>query len=139
MDRQEVIAKIISLRLPETKYVVVGGAALSIRGLRDTDDIDLVVTPELFESLSQSGWSNKIRPNGKPGLRHDRFEAYLDVNAEEFARSTSWLIENADMIHGIPCVDLEPLLSWKRAYGRDKDLLDVKMLETLGRGQGKRE
>lgn len=135
MDKQEVIALIRSLQLPETQYVVVGGAALSIRGIRDTDDIDLVVTAELFELLSHSGWSEKLRPNGKPGFRRECFEAYLDVNAENFGRSTSWLIENAEAIHGIPCVDLETLADWKRAYGRTKDLRDVEIIEKLCKGR----
>ena len=135
MNRQGVIDKIRAIRLPATQYVVVGGAALSIRDLRDTDDIDFVVTPELFELLLRSGWRQKIRPNGKPGLHHECFEAYLDVNTETFNRSTSWLIENSGVVHGIPCVDLETLVGWKRTYGRDKDLRDVKMIESLVGGQ----
>ncbi len=131
MDRQEVIARILALQLPATQYVVVGGAALSIRDLRETDDIDLVVTPDLFSSLLRSGWSSKPRPNGKPGLRYDCFEAYLDVNSDGFSRSTPWLMEHAEVLHGIPCVDLETLIGWKRTYGRDKDLRDVEILEAL--------
>lgn len=133
-QRRQRLTLIQSLQLPERQYVVVGGAALSIRGVRDTDDIDLVVTPELFELLSRSGWSDKLRPNGKPGLRWECFEAYLDVNTETFDRSTSWLIENAEAIHGIPCVDLDTLVGWKRAYGRAKDLQDVEILEALCSG-----
>ncbi len=109
---------------------------MSIRAVRETDDIDLVVTPELFEQLFRSGWSDKFRPNGKPGLRKECFEAYLDVNTESFDRSISWLIENAELIHGIPCVDLETLVGWKRTYGRAKDLRDIEILEALGRGRG---
>ncbi|WP_082132152.1 hypothetical protein [Luteimonas sp. FCS-9] len=135
MDKQEVIALIRSLQLPETQYVVVGGAALTIRGIRDTDDIDLVVTAELFELLSLSGWSEKLRPDGKPGLRLGCFEAYLDVNTDSFGRDTSWLIDNAESIHGIPCVDLETLADWKRAYGRAKDLRDVEIIGTLCEGR----
>ena len=135
MDGQQVIAAIRSLRLSATEYVVVGGAAMSARGIRDTNDIDLVVSPELFEQLARSGWIPKLRPNGKPGLRQGCIEAVLDVNTETFQRSTPWLIEHSEIIHGIPFVDLDTLTSWKRTYGRDKDIRDLNMLEAF-RTQG---
>ena len=102
---------------------------MTARGLRDTDDIDLVVTPALFAHLSNAGWSSKIRPNGKPGLRKGCVEAYLDVNTPGFERSTPWLIENAERLDGIPFVDLNTLAEWKRTYGRPKDARDVAILE----------
>ena len=120
-----------ALGLPSRKYVVVGGAALAARDLRNTDDIDLVVTDELFSQLAASGWTGKSRPNGKPGLRKGCVEAYLDVNTDGFERSTAWLMEHAEVVHGIPLVDLHTLYAWKRTYGREKDLKDVHLLENL--------
>jgi uncharacterized protein len=129
MDRQEVLAMIAALQLPEGKYVVVGGAAMAARGLRDTNDIDLVVTPELFGQLARSGWSAKQRPIGKPGLYFGTVEAYLDVNTPTFARDTDWLIEHAEHVKGTRLVDLDTLVGCKRTYGREKDLRDVAILE----------
>lgn len=129
MNGQQVISAIRALNLPVGDYVVVGGAAMAVRGLKDTSDIDLVVTPRLFETLASSGWTLKPRPNGKPGLRHGHMEAYLDVNTEAFARSTEWLIEHAQTVDGIPLVDLTTLAGWKRSYGREKDARDVELIE----------
>lgn len=137
MDGQEVLATIADLQLPEGKYVVVGGAAMAVRGLRDTNDIDLVVTPELFGQLARSGWRTKQRPNGKPGLHLGNVEAYLDVNTPTFARDTAWLIENAEYVQGIRLVDLDTLVGWKRSYGREKDLRDVAILEANRGGAGR--
>lgn len=131
MDGNAVIAEIRSLNLPPKEYVVVGGAALAARNLRDTSDIDLVVTSCLFARLIGSGWCSKSRPNGEPGLRKGCFEAYLDVNTDGFKRSTDWLIAHAEVVQGIPLVDLQTLCAWKRTYGREKDLKDVLMLENL--------
>ena len=50
----DVITELSRLGLPPGHYVVVGGAALAVRGIRETDDIDLVVTTELFELLSHA-------------------------------------------------------------------------------------
>jgi len=131
VDGKKVVAIVRALGLPPEQYVVVGGAALAARDLRNTDDIDLVVTRGLFAQLADSGWTGKSRPNGKPGLRKGCVEAYLDVNTDGFERSTDWLIQHAEVVQGIPLVDLHTLCAWKRTYGREKDLKDVHLLENL--------
>lgn len=130
MNRHEILDEIRRLNLPVNAYVIVGGAAMAVRDIRETDDIDLVVTPSLFAALERSGWRRKQRPNGKPGLRQGRLEAYLDVNTEAFQRSTPWLIEHAEMVSGVPLVDLGTLAGFKASYGRPKDLADLALLET---------
>jgi hypothetical protein len=128
MNRSDIISEIRALCLPLRQYVVVGGAAMAVRGIRETDDIDLVVTASLFEELERSGWDRKQRPNGKPGLRLGRVEVYLDVNTSEFERSTLWLLDRAELVDGIPLVDLETLAGFKASYGRVKDVDDLALL-----------
>src|SRR5688500_16832104 len=109
MDRQEVIAEIVGLGLPVGQYIVVGGASMTIRGLRDTSDIDLVVTPSLFDHLATLGWAQKPRPNGHPGLKRGHVEVYLDVTTPSHSPSVEWLLAHADHHLGIPLVDLDTL------------------------------
>ena len=134
MNRHDVIRELRALSLPEDQYVVVGGGVLALLGLRDTEDIDLVVTENLFSLLLQKGWRAKTRPNGKPGLKRGVIEAYLDVNCETFERSTSWLLEHAQVVEGIPTTDLETLAGFKAGYGRPKDLLDLTLLSERAGG-----
>ena len=134
MNRHDVIRELRALSLPEDQYVVVGGGVLALLGLRDTEDIDLVVTEGLFNQLHEQGWRAKIRPNGKPGLKLDVVEAYLDVDCDTFERSTSWLLEHAQVLDGIPTTDLETLAGFKAGYGRPKDLLDLAMLQEQAGG-----
>ena len=131
MDTNQVIFEIKALSLPIDQYVTVGGAALAVRAFRHTDDIDLVVTPPLFERLKSEGWVQKSRHNGRLGLKRGRVEVYLEVNAQRFARDTDWLIAHSELVEGIPLADLNTLLGWKRAYGRDKDASDVELLEKV--------
>jgi hypothetical protein len=128
MNRHDVTQELRALSLPAGEYVVVGGGVLAMRGIRDTEDIDLVVSERLFADLQAQGWRAKTRPNGKPGLKHGLIEAYLDVNCESFERSTSWLLENAQVLDGIPTIDLETLENFKAGYGRPKDLRDLTLL-----------
>ena len=129
MDTKQVIREIKALSLPNDQYVTVGGAALAVRGYRHTDDIDLVVTQPLFERLKSEGWEQKSRPNGRLGLKRGSVEVYLEVNAPAYARDTEWLIAHSERVEGIPLADLNTLLGWKMAYGRDKDASDVELLE----------
>ena len=131
MDSQQVLAELRALDLPVDQYVVVGGAALSIRGLRSTEDIDLVVVPILFDKLKSAGWRQKTRPNGAPGLKRGCVEIYLDVNTESFGRGIDWLLAHAEIMEGVPLVDLETLMGWKKTYGREKDTRDVELLERV--------
>jgi hypothetical protein len=87
------------------------------------------VTPSLFEILRCAGWRQEIRPNGKPSLNRGRIEAYLDVNCGDFERDISSLLVHAEMVEGVPLVDLETLAVFKLSYGRDKDVRDLALIE----------
>ncbi|WP_157909351.1 hypothetical protein [Acinetobacter piscicola] len=76
MNKQQLLAEIHRLKLPKNEYLIVGGGSLTVRDIRETSDIDIVVTTQLFEILKQRDWSFKIRPNGKPKLYNDFIEIY---------------------------------------------------------------
>jgi hypothetical protein len=128
MNWPQVVSGIRRLNLPHGEFVIVGGAAMAARAIRDTDDVDQVVTRSLFQKLQRAGWRRKIRPNGKPGPRHSYFEAYLDVNSNTFKRSLQWLLAHCESIDGIPLVDLETLARFKASYSREKDIHDVNLI-----------
>jgi len=74
--------------------------------------------------------SYKVRPNGKPKLYKDFIEVYLDVNTDDFQRSTSQLFEHADIFDQIQFIDLQTLMQLKKSYGREKDLHDIELIQT---------
>lgn len=131
MNKQELLNEIQKLEFQKTDFIIVGGGALTIRNLRNTFDLDIVVTAELFEKLQTSNeWSYKVRPNGKPKLYKDFIEVYLDVNTDDFQRSTSQLFEHADIFDQIQFIDLQTLMQLKKSYGREKDLHDIELIQT---------
>ena len=130
MNKQELLNEIQKLPFSNTDFIIVGGGALAIRNLRNTNDIDIVVTPKLFEKLQTSNeWSYKVRPNGKPKLYKGFIEIYLDVNTADFQISTTWLFENADIFDQIQFIDLHTLMKLKQSYGREKDLHDIELIQ----------
>ena len=130
MNKQQLLAETHRLKLPKNEYLIVGGGSLTVRDIRETSDIDIVVTTQLFEILKQRDWSFKIRPNGKPKLYNDFIEIYLDVNTENFKRSTSWLIQHADIFDQVRFIDLKSLIGFKQSYGREKDIRDIQLIKT---------
>ncbi|WP_372403940.1 zinc ABC transporter substrate-binding protein [Acinetobacter piscicola] len=131
MNKQELLNEIQKLEFPNTDFIIVGGGALAIRNLRETSDLDIVVTAELFEKLKNDNkWSYTIRPNGKPKLYKDFVEVYLDVNTDDFQRTTSQLFEHADIFNQIQFINLQTLMQLKQSYRREKDLHDIELIQT---------
>lgn len=45
MHAEDIVIALKNLPSPFGSYILVGGAVLALRGIRDTHDIDIVVTP----------------------------------------------------------------------------------------------
>lgn len=130
-DTINLFAELSALNLPPDQYIVVGSGILAARGIRETRDLDLVLSPELFQQYQQKGWKEKMRPNGKPSLTKGKVELYLDVNAGNFNPTFEELKSRQQVIQGFPFISLRDLLKFKQAYGREKDLKDIEILQTL--------
>jgi len=108
--------------LPTDQYAVFGSGPLAIRNLRSNEDIDIIVTDELWQTLM-----DKYKPNKKGFLEVGVIE--ILNHWEPYFDKSEPLIKNADFIEGIPFVKLEHIKSWKERMGREKDLNDVKLID----------
>jgi hypothetical protein len=129
-----VIEEVKKLNFPVDQYVIVGSGPMAVRGLKEAHDVDIVVTQELFEKCKANGWKNILwtypEKIGQIYLKQNDIELYLDVNCADFNPTTKELIERADVIEGVPFINLEDMLRFKRAYNREKDSKDIKITET---------
>ena len=50
-------------------------------------------------------------------------------NWRPWYRDSSRFINNAEIIDGLPFVKLDYVLEWKKKFGREKDLKDIKTIE----------
>jgi len=109
------------LKLPKGQFVIFGSGPLSIRNLRDANDIDLIVKSQLWEELSKkySVMGNKLIKIGKKEIYRDWKPWFNDVNV---------LIDSAEIINGYCFVRLEYLLKWKKDMNRKKDIGDIKTI-----------
>ena len=129
-----VIDEVKKLGLPPKKYVVVGSGIIAARGIKETHDVDIVVTADIFkefkakEGWDQIPWSHDDHA-GQVFLRKGHFELYLDVNCGNFWPTTEELIARADIIDGVPFAGFKDTVAFKKAYGRDKDAKDIELIQ----------
>jgi len=134
----EISDKVRALSLPLGKYVVVGGA-MEAFGIRKANDLDIVVTEDLFMELLQRGRKlcecEKCQAKRQRGstdriLKGDGVDILSEYSCGDlYYADTNELIKNAAIIDGVPYVQLEELLKWKKASGREKDLKDIVLIE----------
>lgn len=119
-----------SLNLPLGQYVVVGGGVLAAHGIRDFKAIDILITEELFDELKKNGWTVKVTSWGSNNLVNGIVEAGPGiVSCKNYEPDITKVIKEADIINGIPFMDLHELMKFKKALGREKDLVDIALIK----------
>lgn len=120
-----------ALKLPSDEYAVHGSGPLALRGLREANDIDLIVKRSLWERLCTQ------YDLQKPGLLRlaDGIEAFHDWELNP--ASADELIDSADEYAGIRFVKLEYVRAWKQRRRSEKDLRDLELIEQFCRSGGK--
>lgn len=120
-----IIQKIKELNLPLGQYVIVGSGTMDILGIRPAGDIDIAVTKSLHQELRKTG---KWKEYNKIFLVDDTFEIIPELGLENYYTTTEEAISSALIIEGIPFMNLDELIKFKTAQGRDKDLIDIKLI-----------
>ena len=121
--------KVKELNLPLGQYCVVGSGPLFAHNLRESNDIDLLITADLYKKLKENGWQIKHYQNGNEYLTFDCFEANINFCWKNYQPDPKYQIESAEIIKGIPFLRLDELLKWKREFRREKDLKDIVLIE----------
>ena len=109
------------LRLPKNQFAIFGSGPLSVRNLREANDVDLIVKEPLWNELSHrySVMEKRLIKIGETEIYKDWKPWFKDVNL---------LIDSADIINGYRFVKLQYLLQWKKEMNREKDKVDIKII-----------
>lgn len=129
MTKEEAIVKIKSLNLQRGSYIVYGSAPLAILGIREVNDIDLLVSPELYEELRNKGWKKICKGPADEPVVLEIFEAHPNWNFSPYAPTLSELLTRATEYKGVSFASLEDVRKWKAASGRPKDIVDLKLID----------
>lgn len=121
-----IVERVKALGLPLDQLVVIGSGLLDAYGLRQAADLDLSVSPELFESLKKSGDFTLNERSGLPFLYKDDVEVWLGWNADIVFED---LKTDAVYVDGVAFANPAVIIKRKTERGLEKDLRDIKLLE----------
>jgi hypothetical protein len=112
------------LNLPKDKFAIFGSGPLAVRGIRKSDDIDIIVKKELWHKLSE-----KYNKTNEEIIKIGNIEIYKEW--KPWVKDNDDLIDSADVFDEIRFVKLEDVLGWKKKYNRPKDLKDIELIENF--------
>ena len=138
MNFQKQFDDVKKLNLPASDFVVVSSGALSVRGLRESNDIDIIVTQSLWDEMIQK-FKVGINDWGVENLQLEDNIEILNPKQSIFGNSRVVLVEDifekADVFDGIKFINLEHLRAIKLKLGREKDIQDVKLIDDFVLGK----
>ena len=132
MDFKKQVENLKNIDLPKDQFVVVSSGALAVRGIREANDIDVIVTPALWSELMEK-YKVKLNNSGVETIDLDNEIEILNPSQSIFGNSSvvkiEDIFENADEFEGIRYINLDHLKTIKSVLGRDKDLIDIELIE----------
>ena len=108
--------KIAELNLQAGSYIVVGSGILGALGIRESNDIDLVVTNEMYDFIGTLGWEK-----GSWGDDIVYQQGVFDIGNDWYGKSTADLLKDAQVVDGVPYLNLKDVYEWKKQRGQEKD------------------
>jgi hypothetical protein len=120
-----------ALDLPEKKYAIFGSSPIAVRNIRETEDIDIIVKKDLWLKLlkTHKDLFNPIKNT-------------IEINNIEICKNWFHLtplidemINNAEIIGGLPYVQLKYVIEWKKFSTRKKDIEDMKLIKNYLKSQ----
>ncbi len=122
MERADMLARLRALPYDPSEYWVITGGAMVLYGLRErTHDIDLGCKSRMADGLEAEGYLYQITEDGNRWFK-------LGDDLEVFE---NWLYDRVVPVDGVPVISLPGLLAMKQALGREKDLRDIRLIQTL--------
>lgn len=124
-----IVERVKELEFPLGEYVVVGSGILDALDIREAQDIDIAVVPALLARLrAEGGWEEEGR-YGKLFLKKGDIEIIPQLSWEDYPTTTEEAIDSATIIEGVPFMNLEELRKFKLALGREKDAVDIALID----------
>jgi len=127
----DIFERVKKFSLPLGQYAVFGSSLLDVWGIRKSNDLDIIVIPELYDQLKKDGWQEKKANGFMMLLKDDANVTTLQDKPTDgnYCPDRMQLIKNAVIISGVPFVRIEEVLACKKAYNRTKDHNDIVAIE----------
>lgn len=121
-DKYSLLRRLQELPFSEQEYWVIAGSAMVLHGFRSqTHDIDLGCSTLLADKLEQQDYTVSRYEDGTRKILYSE-----DVEIFE-----NWVEGTVEIISGVPVVCVDGLIQMKKKLGRDKDLMDIALIEKV--------
>jgi len=126
MEFDKLLSELKKLNLPKGKYAIFGSGPLAIRGLRDTNDLDVLVKSDIFEELKVK-YPQDISKHPCNCLVIGNIE--IGETWQGDSDKVNEMIDNAEEINGFSFVKLDYVIGWKKQRGTEKNKRDLELIE----------
>jgi len=134
---RELLKELSLLNLPNDEYVIIGSGPLAIRNLRESKDLDILVSDKLWDKLAKQYTTME-----KKGYLFIKVTENIEVHgSKSFPQPTGEdpkhkdEIKKAEMISGFPFQCVKHFLYYRYKYRSEKELADAKLMESWVRTQ----
>ena len=128
----DIFKELKKLKFPNGEYLVVGGT-MAGHGIREAHDLDILVTPNLYQKLLKQGYKQckckQCLNTSRLMLKKDKVDILPNLIFKNYIGDTNKLIKNADIIKGYPFLKIIEFIKFKKELGRLKDLEDIKLMK----------
>lgn len=130
MTNHKLFQEVKDMRLPEGTFVLFGSTPMGIRGIKESRDADILLTEDVWGVFARdSSWERGEMTHGSAWLRKGNIELWKDWKPGQW--DVRQLIDEAEVIDGLPFVSLGRVLEWKKLSSREKDLKDIETIENF--------
>ena len=112
------------LNLPKDKYAIIGSAALAVRGIRDNEDLDIVVNNKTLDDLK-----NRLEYKEKQftlKIKNTHIEIWKSC---PLIKNIDKVIRDSEIINSYRFVKLKYILKYKSASNKLRDKKDIKLIQ----------
>lgn len=112
----EIIKKVKALGFPRGSFVVFGSGPLALAGIREANDIDMLITPELYAKLERKGWQKISKGFGDEPLVKDDIEVHPNWDFSSYSPRLADLLSRATYVDGVAFASITDVRRWKAGH-----------------------
>jgi hypothetical protein len=133
MNREQLFTVVRELDLPRHEYAIFGGACLTAHNIRETEDLEIFVTDNLYQTLVQEGWDERVTFSTNADYVTEMVQkvavlAFRQCGSDKWIPDVDTYIRSPELIDGVLFMPLEAMRAWKAKTARPKDLVDVGLI-----------
>ena len=119
------------LGLNSSNSIIMGSGILQAKGVRNSNDIDLIVPKDIFISLKNTPELVFESRDDGDRLTNSSVEIFTQWNVLGEEKYHADLLKDTVVIDNLRYLSLDLTTALKKANGRPKDLLDLELINTF--------